>query len=261
MRRSNWAYVDLEIQQYIKNIIAEDKPLSDLIKALIIDHEVFVVGGLIRDYLLKTDGIISHKDIDIVISNIDENVKIILEKYLFEMNSFGGYKVKTGKYFVDLWEIGSTWALGKSGHFGNMLLKETFPSTTFFNVTAAIFSINSGKLLFSEEFRTGIKERRVDIIYEPNPMLEMCILKTLEYYHEKKFKIGHKLFGFIKKNRNSYSKRIFDELQYDRYDKIKYDLQSIDELVNILEMKEHHKRALKANISKQNNKNEEIWES
>ncbi len=259
MRRITWEKVDIEIKKYIDALIAEDRSLRDLIRELIIDHEVFVVGGLIRDYLIGSKENISHRDIDFVVNEIDDNAKHILAEFSFKANSFGGYKIKTEKHLIDLWEIGMTWAIISSGYFNNLLLKETFPSSTFFNVTAAIYSINNAKLTYSEEFRKGIQERRVNIIYEPNPIPEMCILKTLEYFHEKNFRIGNELYNFIRNKRQILSRRKFEEIQYTRYGEVKYEVQSIDELIEILEMKKQYKKALKASLYNKENVKQESW--
>lgn len=71
---------------------------------------IYLIGGILREFR-DHNGIANLRDIDIIVSiNNAELWKIILNKYYFQENRFGGYKLQCQDLLVDTWKIEETWA-------------------------------------------------------------------------------------------------------------------------------------------------------
>ena len=85
-----------EIREFIETV----KPLGELV----------IIGGMLRDLSLSGSGGF-NSDVDFVIQIDDfEKLESALSKFIWTKNKFGGYRGKTGVWFVDLGTFDSTWA-------------------------------------------------------------------------------------------------------------------------------------------------------
>ena len=91
----------------------EKKFLSDILK----ETDIVVFGGVVREFVLNDFNQVEHRDIDLVVVNLDQSVEKLLEPYLIRKNSFGGYKLRIDKKEIDLWKLAETWGIKKMGLF------------------------------------------------------------------------------------------------------------------------------------------------
>ena len=101
-----------------------------------------------------------------------------------------------------------------------------------------------------DDFKKGIEERRLDITFEPNPLPALCIIKTIEYYMEKGFKIGERLIQFIERKEKHLSADDLTNIQYRHYGEIKYSPDDIRKYIKLLVGRKEHRRKLRANVER-----------
>lgn len=187
-------------------------------------NRCYIFGGFIVDFLKKKR---SHRDIDIVIENLNDETRELINYYNGIKNSFGGYKLNIGEVNVDIWAIKDTWAIRKMNYL-DFDLSSILPSTSFFNSTAVIYSIQDNKLIFKNSFETYIKNKTLDIIFEDNPYPELCIIKSYEnvldgaQLSDKLLKYIVDKFPFSCDNLNSAQLKHYGEIKYKKIDLIKF---------------------------------------
>jgi hypothetical protein len=183
----------------------------------------YVFGGFIVDYLNHNN---KHRDIDIVVASLDNNLLKLIKSFNGIKNSFGGYKIIIDQIIVDVWAIKDTWAIKKMNSL-NFDLINLLPSTSFFNSTAIIFSITTKKLTFHKKFLEYINNDKLDILFEDNPYPALCILKSYQY-----FKLGinftNKLSKYIYNRFKIYYNQL-EDMQLKHYGYLRY---SQNELIN-----------------------------
>lgn len=189
--------------------------------------DVYIFSGVIRNFLL---GISNNRDLDIVVKDIDNIVipKQYLRNITFKRNSFGGYKLKVGMLGVDVWSLEKTWGIQ------NSQLKSTPYSlikTAFFNFSSIVYDFNQSKFIYDNSFMEFYKTRAMDVRYEENPNIPLCIVNTFYYSLKYSFPIKYKLCQWIT---NHYSKNFdFRKTQLNHFEYIIFKDYEIDELVNI----------------------------
>lgn len=196
----------------------------EFIQFLLRKTNIYVFGGIVRDYFLNK---MEHRDIDLVLGNLDNDTISYLKKYKLNTNQFGGYKIQVNDKTIDLWAIERTWSFVMSPQMDFELFK-AIPSTSFFNLTAIIFDFSEKHFYFASDFITSIKQKRIEITNEMNPFPELCIVKSYEYYKNFNFQIGYKLKRYIIKYFHLELNKL-EIIQLRHYGEIKY---SLDELVN-----------------------------
>ena len=230
--------------KYMMFKVLEDNADKTILKYLLEYGDVLVFGGVIKDYLLEKK---KHRDIDYVVESLPSNVNRVLSDFEARTNSFGGLKFKTNTHEYDLWEIKNTWAIKKhffsqeSNLFENINYnidihdsKETLPSTAFFNLTAIIYSLVERKFYYHPDFKKAIsKKRELDIVFNINPIPELCIVKSFEYFTDYQMKIGDKLKNYIIDKYPNRRKKVMD-IQKVHYGKIKYSKKRIEHFYNEL---------------------------
>ena len=226
MRKFNKKLIEEKLINYIWNKLfisaKEKKFLSDILK----HTDILIFGGVIREFILNDLQKVEHRDIDLVITSINEKIEDILSNFLVKRNSFGGYKLKVNDKDIDLWKLDETWGIkNKAPLFNNV--SEFLPETSFFNINAVAFSLKSNKLLLSEGFKNFLDKRILDIEFKPNPLPALCFIKTYEYILKYKVSLSNKLIDFLATNINSKMIKDFDKIQSKHFGFQKF---SIDEL-------------------------------
>ena len=157
----------------------EIRSFLDSIKSL---GDVVIIGGMLRDLSISgREGF--HSDIDLVIHASDkEKLEYAFSKYEWTKNKFGGYRINTGRWPIDLWTFDSTWAF-KEGYVKGEDFKDLC-KTTFFNWDAIVFELYSGQLHAADDYIKLINEKKLDINLQPNPNPLGNVIKIFRYYEK-----------------------------------------------------------------------------
>lgn len=165
----------IEIEEYLKKY----PPALWLYKMLIQAGDVYVMGGLLREYKDK-DKIAELRDADFTI-NI-KNRKVwdeLLRQVPHKRNHFGGYKFLCSGFIIDIWDVKKTWA------FENQVIKvensnyfEYLSKSVFLNLDAIIYDLTNNKwndLIY----RDAIKNGELGIVLRENPFKELNVLRAM----------------------------------------------------------------------------------
>lgn len=146
---------------------------------------VYIFSGIIRNFFL---GESSYRDLDIVVDNLDD-IKEIIQHLESEVsvknNSFGGLKLTIEGLNIDIWSIRNTWGIKKDGL---KLTPESLLKTAFFNFSAIVFDYNNARFYYDEAFPDFLSTRMMNVVYESNPNIPLCIINT--YYYRIKYGFG-----------------------------------------------------------------------
>lgn len=165
--------------------------------------ELMIFSGVIRNFFIK---IKENRDIDIVL-NEEIDLYSIFDQSSIKTNSFGGAKIFTKNFNVDLWYTKDTWAY----NYQKVLdfdLDVNIPSTAFFNFSSVIYSFNKKKFYYTVHFLRFLRDKELDVVYKPNYNFRLCIINSLYYAKKYNLKISKKLQDYIQylhsKNHVSY---------------------------------------------------------
>ncbi len=190
------------------------------------EYDSYIFGGLIKDFVFGNDGI--HRDIDIVVNEVDEKFKNYIAKYKFFENQFGGFKIFIGNFEFDIWDFNKTWAVKKYPLLSFTTIPEYLPYTSFFNITAVLFSLKDDKLIYNSEFTKFLEDKVLSIVLEDNPFPELCIIKTYEYIKKYDLKLSKKLINYFIKN-YSIKRDKLNYIQKKHYSEIKFPQDELDD--------------------------------
>ena len=70
-------------------------------------------------------------------------------------------------------------------------------NSAFFNFSAVAYDFNNQKFVYSEDFRKFLSLKVLDVVYEKNPNLPLCIVNTLYYSKQYELPLGTKLAKWI----------------------------------------------------------------
>jgi hypothetical protein len=153
---------------------------------------------------------------------------------------FGGYKLCIEGKEIDIWELKKTWAIHHRPKF-EMMLDELLPATSFFNITAIVFSMAENRFLYKKKFEQGISKRLLDIVYEPNPFPELCIVKTIEYVQRYRLRVSKHLRRYILKHFEQVNRKLIS-IQLSHYGVIKYNEEIINQFIEMIRLQEENSR-------------------
>lgn len=139
--------------------------------------EVAIVGGMLRDLLLKDRYGAFSSDVDLVVDAPDSPaLRAVLERHGAVANRFGGYALDTA-WKSDVWLLGSTWA-HVAGHRRVSRIEDLL-ETTFFNWDAVIYSPSRKRIMCRPGYLEDLDGRMLDINLEPNPNPLGSCVRTL----------------------------------------------------------------------------------
>lgn len=213
--------VEKKLTNYIWNKLFISGKEKKFLTNLLTLTDVIVFGGVVRDFVLNKLKQVDHRDIDLVVVNLDSDVEKILQPYLINKNSFGGFKLKIDKKEIDLWKFEETWGIKNKLPLFNSI-PEYLPHTSFFNINAIAFSIKNQNLVLSESFKKVYYEEILDIEFIPNPLPALCLIKTYEYVQKYELKLSDKLVEYLKKNIKHRKQYELRDIQMKHYGGIKY---------------------------------------
>lgn len=139
--------------------------------------EVAIVGGMLRDLLLRDDYASFRSDVDLVVDAPDTpEVRALLREYGAVENRFGGWALSTA-WRADVWLLSRTWARVQ-GHRAVAKVDDLL-ETTFFNWDAVIYSLSRKRVICRDGYLADLDSRFLDINLEPNPNRVGSCVRTL----------------------------------------------------------------------------------
>lgn len=221
-----------KFSEFLYNHIFTSDEEVKLINKLLGETDLFIFGGIIKDFLMaikekKRFSEITYKDIDLVATNLQNEVKDFLTDYSIRVNVFGGFKLKVNNKDYDLWELENTWAIKEYPQF-NFDLEKYLPKTSFFNCTAILYSIKKNEFIFDKQnYEQFYVKNELDIVFESNPYPALCIVKTYDYYCQHEIQIAKDLRDFVLKKYRIEEDKL-EQIQKDYYGEIKYAKKDLD---------------------------------
>lgn len=197
--------------------------------------KVYIFSGVIRNFLL---GEYRNRDLDIVLENIDGinlPLSYLRKSHIFK-NSFGGFKIRIENLMIDVWGLSHTWGLSQE----NLpFTPENLIHTAFFNFSSIAYDFNNKCFIYDYPFIDFFIHRYMDVVFEPNPNTELCIVSTMHYYLSNGFPIKPRLQDWIKEH--YIDTMTFERTQMAHFNKILYTDTQIKEFVSeVIEFREAH---------------------
>lgn len=153
-----------------------------------------IAGGMVRD-IARGDAFDS--DIDIVIEATIDEVATVAASLGARRNVFGGWRTRFGDADIDFWAFESTWTLRTGLVKGRSL--DDFPKTTFFTHDAAVFDLNSHRVVSHGIFWDAIKRGEIEINVEPTPSIEGNLYRAARRILGWGLVVGPRLRRFIER--------------------------------------------------------------
>lgn len=182
---------------FIKTFVLDDESWT-LLKVLASHEQVYVLSGIIRDFLTGDYEGVRDFDCVLVHGNIkDVDIIQFLRKSERKVNSFGGLKIKRPGEVIDIWRLADTWGIKN---------QKIAPSTTalldsvFFNFSAILYDFNNKKFIFNERFCQFLRTRTMDIVYPENPNIPLCLVNVIYYHLRYGYNVSLKLAKWIKQH-------------------------------------------------------------
>lgn len=195
--------------------------------------DVYVFSGIIRNFFL---GNLDYRDLDIVVGDVDEVIGTVVDTnddLMLRINSFGGIKLTIQNLTIDLWELRNTWGVKEEKL---PLSPYSLLKTAFFNFSAIVFDYNKVQFYFKEDFVNFLKTKMMDVVYQKNPNIPLCIINA--YYYKKKYGFGlsvrlcswvfHNYIALLSQEK---SKKVFENEQMRHFSKILVEHSEIKEFV------------------------------
>ena len=142
---------------------------------------VYLFGGVLRDIALYGISRL-ETDIDLVCDGARESIGSVVEEsgLAFKTNRFGGFRVKTAHWFVDLWNARDTWAFREGGQRYDGV--ESLLGTTITNWESILFQLKGYRLIHAEGYFRDLNERYLHIVFDRNPNPLGMYVRVLRAY-------------------------------------------------------------------------------
>lgn len=194
-----------------ERIIAQEDAFYYFIKAFVLDREswkilvslashepIYVLSGIIRDFL--TGEYNGARDFDCVLAHGKiKNVDVIhfLRNSECKINSFGGVKIKRPHEVVDIWRLADTWGIKQQSLEAS---PKSLLDSVFFNFSAIIYDFNNKKFIFDDRFCQFLETRTMDVVYQENPNVPLCLVNVLYYHQKYGYNVSSRLAHWIKQH-------------------------------------------------------------
>lgn len=213
----------------------KEETFMDFFYEIFVIGSAYVVGGYFRDFLLKKES----RDIDIITDIDSKKLEefVIQSKCIYDVNRYGGIKIKLRHTEIDIWSISNNWA------FKNKLVKlnennilESIAKGCFYNYDALVINLHNGNCCV-KYFEKCIQNRELDILLNNslyknlNPSIEANILRALFISKYLGFNFSEKLLDYLymkigtlyNSNVNAVDKIIQVRNNYPKYQKITFE--------------------------------------
>lgn len=189
--------MDENIKREIELYISKYPPAMKLFKELIQVGDVYIMGGLLREY--KDNNYIRElRDADFSVKIKDQEKWIqLIKKIPNTMNRFGGYKFKYNGFIIDVWNVRETWA------FRNKILDvsddkffEYLPKSVFLNIDALTYDLSNNRWN-DAIYKQAMLQREIDVVLEDNPFVELNLLRAMILRRKYKMRYSAKIAQII----------------------------------------------------------------
>ena len=180
------------VRRFVAKERARDAALTGLLDRLSQLSNAYLFGGVLRDIALFGGKQFERSDIDIVHEpyravELDD----MLEGLVYARNKFGGLRIGTDRWQVDLWQVKDTWAF-RNGYVEYRGV-ESLLGTTITNWESILYRLDGGKVICSDAYLADIESGYLDIVLDQNPNpLGMCVrvLRLCSLHRELKLSDG-----------------------------------------------------------------------
>lgn len=186
---------------YLKVYIIDDKGF-EILESVARDANIYIIGGVIRDYFLGRIGavrdldFVTHKELVVYKKTYSLYRKLFSEP---KFNSFKGLKLQYGDSIkIDIWQLSNTWGINKKG-----VVKPTpnaLIDSVFFNFSAIIYDFVKRKFIFNDHFASFVLNKEINIVYEENPNIPLCLFNLFYYPRILGLRLSEKAKAWIKKH-------------------------------------------------------------
>lgn len=222
-----------EVDRYLEKKASENNKLVKLLKKLDNYGDVILIGGAIRDIILKKT---NPRDLDLIIDTDQDLEPIMREFKNYKKNRFGGFKLEFDDIEIDLWSIENHWA------FKNKILEtkiDNLKYSTFLNFDSLWYNVTKKSKEY-DIFNQCLKSNVIDITLEEsniqlNPTKAINIVRMLNIKNEweLEFSVKSKTYikDWVKKNNNYLDELYKAQIRHYKMEKI-----CRREIVEILEL-------------------------
>ena len=156
------------VKRFLLRERGRDRALSNLLGRLM-SCQVYLFGGILRDIALYGISRLEEADIDLVCVDSRDSLDSAVEEgdFQFRKNKFGGFRIETDRWFVDIWNAEDTWAFRRGGRQYDGV--ESLLDTTITNWESILFRLEGGRLIHGENYFRDLNERYLDVVFDRNP--------------------------------------------------------------------------------------------
>ena len=155
------------VKRFLERAQAKDECLANLLHRMALPGSAYLFGGILRDIALY--GIEQFgSDIDIVYTNkkTKENLALIGDLPV-DRNRFGGFRIRTKHWFVDVWEAQESWAFMQG--YRKYKSIESLLDTTITNWESILYRVDGGQLICRDNYFEDLRQRYLDVVLDENP--------------------------------------------------------------------------------------------
>ena len=220
------------VRYFVKAERAKDSKLAKLLDE--IATPAYLFGGVVRDLALygKRDLANREVDIDVVCAargrQADRFFERLAEDHNVARNRFGGFRLTTRRWNVDVWAAEDTWAF-RQGKFRYESV-ESLLETTITSWEAILFRLDGGPLTCKSSYFKDIQNGLLDVIFGDNPnplgmyvrLMRACVDWPVSHLSERAREVvadALRTYSFddLKSyEQEHYRRRYIDELAYER---------------------------------------------
>jgi len=178
--------------------------------------EVAIIGGLVRD-IARSGPRGFRSDVDLVLNASPKAVERIAARLGAKRNRFGGFGLITPLWKIDFWALRNTWA-HQEGYASIRSLNDLLKST-FFNIDAIIYIINSRQLVADEKYILQLLSGCLEINLLPNPSIDGNLVRSVRRLLGWNMRPGLRLTDFLEENLTA---RMFEHVKVTEWELYRY---------------------------------------
>ena len=159
------------VRSFVKNERARDAALSRLLDEVV--SPAYLFGGVVRDLALYGKQSLPGREVDIDIvcgargGSGSAFFEFLEARMGVEKNRFGGFRMRTDHWNVDIWPAEDTWAF-RTGNARYQSI-ESLLKTTITNWEAVLFRLDVGPLMYKPSYFKDILSGYLDVVLDDNP--------------------------------------------------------------------------------------------
>jgi len=210
------------ISRFLRNKAAFRQPVCETLRQIQEEaRSAFLFGGALRD-LMISGASARPRDLDIVVSNVTDNMLQAFETDMTRRTRFGGFHLDSQGWVFDVWGLADTWAFREGIVSGRDFAD--LPKTTFLNIHAVVAEITPQKgkkrRIYANGFFEAFVQQTIDINCEENPFPILCIVRALLAAAKLNFAIAPQLAKYIVHHANHCEVEELVQVQREHYGRV-----------------------------------------